>query len=902
MTRRLATTRTHSWAARIALSLLLIFVAAESHAVIDAYQYQVPMAPAPNSVAEAIATLPARSAAVIVVMACGSEFNFIEHFRDKSNSEDIAAEILGKMAWTQLGAQYTTGVAIVSQPCQVTVALAHWQVCKLFDDTCRSEDEATRKAAETAFLTHSAWTALTNWPSGGAYTPDVKPLRDKILSFLPAGCADADRTERYSVTASTPSTAAPANVRLTFKIATTCLAAQANAALLQMSRGEKQVGTDKAPCNFFGSTKGDWDATLKDLIRIAELDRQLPALSTDARKHLNEQLIDIDGGPAQERYHFWECGNEEKSVGDPQTRSDDRDGFDSFMDDLGDTLEDLFWILLIILLIIAAAVIAAAVAAGGAIAAAIGTALAVAAVAATAAVLLTIPETENHLWMINSTKYLNNQYLIANGGTGYWDDQNDLREWILDEMQTVLKEDFLEYNSRPYQRYSLVAITNLADFAQDVDVRTGARLVLEYAVAKYSVASNEGRRIAPYRRKREYLRHVDGIPRDGTALTTKDPPKNGLFDLSQGADHLHALGLLYYGVSLNLLEFDNQPYAATSSYASQAIYYATSGYRPDEATYSLALERSHTPLVHQRLHHHGWEIVSSGASFTITAGGLTTGMPKNSTIDAIDQLFVADDLGVAVPTMLMLAGSPHLAATFTQPAVKRPIEARRSTFDRFLRFEGKRPEAIDAAPSYDLNLCVWDGFACGVNLMIPKDLKAPCMKPGPRRNWFFIRSDDPACPAYKDGPRFWMAVYNEPRFGPDVDDFGPVYSIGFIEIVDGDEMTFDEFKTRVAQRNPGPGAPMNTSGDCDGAYVSARGSPGQRIEFDCKRVTKVDAIEQPDPDDWEHAGAPRGALGYAPMQSSGNGKVEITSRIGKRKVTLDFEQWDNPMFITATLP
>jgi hypothetical protein len=115
-------------------------------------------------------------------------------------------------------------------------------------------------------------------------------------------------------------------------------------------------------------------------------------------------------------------------------------------------------------------------------------------------------------------------------------------------------------------------------------------------------------------------------------------------------------------------------------------------------------------------------------------------------------------------------------------------------------------------------------------------------------------------------------------------------------------MSFDQFKTRVAQRNPGPGAPMAVSGGCGGAYVSARGSSGQRIEFSCERVTKVDADEQPDPDDWGRAGAPPGALGYAPLQSSGGGKVEITSRIAKRKVTLNFEQWDDPHFDTATLP
>ena len=416
------------------------------------------------------------------------------------------------------------------------------------------------------------------------------------------------------------------------------------------------------------------------------------------------------------------------------------------------------------------------------------------------------------------------------------------------------------------------------------------------------MASDEGRRLAPYRRKREYLKHVDGIPHDKGALTSTEKPSNGLFDISEGADYMHALGLLYYGVSLNLLEFDVHYYAASFPYASQAIYAATSGFRPDEASYSLALDRTNSPLVHQRLHHHGWEIVSSGAAFTITAGGLTTGMPKNTTIDLIDQIFVPDDLGVAIPTVVMFKGPPHRAPSFTQPERKRALDERRSTMDRFLRFEGKRPEPVDSAPSYDHNLCVWDGFACGVNVMVPSDLKAPCMKPGMRSNWFFVQSDDPDCSAYKEGPRFWMVLYNEPRFGPEVDDFGPTYSIGFVEIVDGDEMSFADFKMRVAQRNPGPGAPISTSGDCSGAYVSARGPTGQRITFDCERVTRVDTEIQPKPSNWPHAGAPPGALGYAPLQSSGNGRIEITSRIAKRKMTLDFTQWDNPQKVITFLP
>jgi len=139
-----------------------------------------------------------------VVTACYFGPTTLARPRQK-NTENIAAEILGKVAYVQLGGRYVTGAAVVSQPCQFTIAVGHWQVCKAFDPACRSDDGGTRKAAENAFLSHAAWIALTNWPDGEPYTPDVKPLRDQILSLLPAGCRDENETERYSITASTPS-------------------------------------------------------------------------------------------------------------------------------------------------------------------------------------------------------------------------------------------------------------------------------------------------------------------------------------------------------------------------------------------------------------------------------------------------------------------------------------------------------------------------------------------------------------------------------------------------------------------------------------------------------------------------------------------------------------------------
>jgi hypothetical protein len=146
-----------------------------------------------------------------------------------------------------------------------------------------------------------------------------------------------------------------------------------------------------------------------------------------------------------------------------------------------------------------------------------------------------------------------------------------------------------------------------------------------------------------------------------------------------------------------------------------------------------------------------------------------------------------------------------------------------------------------------------------------------------------------------------MAIYNEPRAGND-SRFGPFDNVGLIEIVDGAEMDFETFSTRARQRNPGPGPLMGTGSACNGEYVSVRGTTGQRIGFDCVQVTSVNGTAQPDRDDWPHAGAAPGALGVAPMTSGGDGRVEITSPVTRRRIVLDFTRLDNPMFILLGPP
>src|SRR5262249_40265161 len=84
-----------------------------------------------------------------------------------------------------------------------------------------------------------------------------------------------------------------------------------------------------------------------------------------------------------------------------------------------------------------------------------------------------IEETEDHLFMQNSSKYIKNKLMLAElrqsgdhkGFDKVADENEDVREWLLKRMHRVVKGDFVEYNARPYSRLSHQAILNLLDFA-----------------------------------------------------------------------------------------------------------------------------------------------------------------------------------------------------------------------------------------------------------------------------------------------------------------------------------------------------------------------------------------------------------------------------------------------------
>lgn len=530
---------------------------------------------------------------------------------------------------------------------------------------------------------------------------------------------------------------------------------QVNEALLAM-RVHGQSGSSGLPCYLVGgSVHGEYDVALRNLTRILHLQpiniARADVLDAATRAHVRDNLLTLDGGPGSESYSIYECGNTEMDTGTPEDRAEHY----TFADDVGDAIGDIstavgngtLWfiqnilfpflliVLAIALLVVASALIAAitgvapevvmaALVAGGVVAASVAAQDPLIVFAACAALPITsllppcrIPETENHLLMMNSARYLTNQaratYLRDRQlGVPYQlrNNANGLAVWFLEGFQGFLEEDFSEYNARPYQRYSINAILNLYDYAEDAEVKRAAGMVLDYLAAKYAVATHGSRRVVNYRRLTEHTH------------------RTAFYAALGGADHLIHMFMLFSGQTDWLLPED---IPSQESRALELIYAAVSSYRMPTAALEVAVDKS-VPYF-QVIHHEGVEIFYSTPAFLLSAGGVNTG-PANLVAFSGNE----NDTGAALPTVLIPSVAVH-------------------DRNELIRFEG--------GPNHEGNTCVAPGFACGLNPVIPTLYDACKVTEG---DWTFINSA--ACPlpfnpagaggAANPGPYFYAAVYS----------------------------------------------------------------------------------------------------------------------------------------------
>jgi hypothetical protein len=371
------------------------------------------------------------------------------------------------------------------------------------------------------------------------------------------------------------------------------------------------------------------------------------------------------------------------------------------------------------------------------------------------------PETENHLLMIETSRYLVNQLLFRRTGDPHFGDTGEIkvRDWLLGYLHTIAQHDFQEFNARPYQRLSIHALLNLYEFAGDEDIRTAARIVLDYAMVKFAVSSDRQRRVGPFRRLHENA-HSVGPERHALVRNRRGDPHTGF-------------GLQYSGPS----EPDGRPQRwLIDEWAAEALLVGLSNYRPPAAAYRLTRPKDVAPYQH-RFHHGqraplsgfpppeapdpGVEIYYRSRSFLLSAGGVFLNSGYGH-----DEFTSYDHVVYALPTALLP----------TRGEV---------TFADLIQFS-PWPNNRDGR-----NNGVHENFACGMNLHIPDPLARRGEAHG---NWLFLDLTSDL--------GFQVAAYRQPAGGfelpliPSV----PLNDIGFLYVEEAG-IPFAEFRDRTLARN-----------------------------------------------------------------------------------------------------
>lgn len=313
------------------------------------------------------------------------------------------------------------------------------------------------------------------------------------------------------------------------------------------------------------------------------------------------------------------------------------------------------------------------------------------------------PETENHILMTEGTRYLTNQLRLADlRAAGKHDasldnEANGMNGKMLRHLGKFLRTDFSEYNSKPYQAYTVQALQNLYEFADDARVKLAAELVLNYLDAKFAVSSNGLRRSVPFRRQKKY--------KDATELLQNDAESARLFVMagpSEAFADLKRPGWVDFGT-------DRMLFAALGTYRTPAAI-LDAIVSPAPAPYFAAFR------------HTGIEIYSGSRSFLISGGGVWVKMWDWFT---------------------------HLNSGWAQPTVLMPSRGKVDAKD-LIRIAGHRIESSRA------NTCVSHGFACGVNVIVPDSIPRACLET--QGHWTFANFASEPCPLRYG---FYAAIYTD---------------------------------------------------------------------------------------------------------------------------------------------
>jgi hypothetical protein len=302
-----------------------------------------------------------------------------------------------------------------------------------------------------------------------------------------------------------------------------------------------------------------------------------------------------------------------------------------------------------------------------------------------------VTETENHVLMIESARYLTNQLLaeIYPNKSIYNNELNGFNKWFLKHLQQFLKNDFIEYNSRPYQGHAIFPLENLINYAKDERVRTAATLVLDYLSAKFAVQSSRLRRQVPISRQKGYSRRDEILP--GDHETVRFAQLAGNFQIFQF----------------------NEPTWSYRYSAKTALFAGISDYRAPDMILDMIINTDQT--MYQSISHNAFEMYTKTPEYVLSAGG---------------RFWNYVDMGSGI------------ADAWAYPTNVIPHKGNELKRSELLRIEGHKKEQRRN------NTCMFKNFACGLNVKLPANLPASCIEK--KGEWTFINYASKKCPLRYD--------------------------------------------------------------------------------------------------------------------------------------------------------
>lgn len=394
-----------------------------------------------------------------------------------------------------------------------------------------------------------------------------------------------------------------------------------------------------------------------------------------------------------------------------------------------------------------------------------------------AGITIRVGETENHILMMHTVRYLTNQLLYQRDHDPDHDNRRNGSErfptcmrLMLFLLRNILRDDFSEYNAKPYQTQVRLALLNLYNFAYDHEVRLAAQMALDYISANRAVSSNDLRRIVPFRRINEDK---------NTSRINNEFMTINLLETAVGADpSAQHYALLAGNVRIYILTSTSAGPSPTENgngtrlpgyintegkNGNDALLYAVGKYRLPPSILDLFVNDAsrrfyqrlrRTPLEDPEITARNctnYEIYASSPSYLITAGG----SPSPHAIDPhVMGVLIPDQqvqLGVAMPTTFMPTTRPALDCGDPTNAYDL-IQFGHFSYD--YDYEG---EGFPGVHNYG----VAPDFACGYKVHLPDWVLASAQRSPLDESQKFLFVDKGS-----DGtlPGFYLAIYQDENF------------------------------------------------------------------------------------------------------------------------------------------